>query len=101
VGWPSYVAKPKLSVAEKQGPIPTAPGNDTEQCSRHVLPLVFGSPLEGLTARVDPPSLRLPAGLTTRTSSEQITTVLGAEVFTEMEGMVKEVSHLGFPVQDV
>jgi len=28
-------------------------------------------------------------------------TVLGAEVFTEMEGMVEEVSHLGFPVQDV
>jgi len=23
--------------------------------------------------------------------------VLGAEVFTEMEGMVEEVSHLGFP----
>jgi len=27
--------------------------------------------------------------------------VLGAEVFTEMEGMVEEVSHLGFPVRDV
>jgi len=27
--------------------------------------------------------------------------VLGAEVFTEMEGMVEEVSHFGFPVQDV
>jgi len=26
--------------------------------------------------------------------------VLGAEVFTEMEGMVEEVSHLGFPVQE-
>jgi len=26
--------------------------------------------------------------------------VLGAEVFTEMEGMVKEVSHLRFPVQE-
>jgi len=40
--------------------------------SHCVLPLVFGSPLEDLTARVDPPSLRLPAGLTTRTSSEPI-----------------------------
>ena len=28
-------------------------------------------------------------------------TVLGAEVFMEMEGMVEEVSHLGFPVQDI
>jgi len=28
-------------------------------------------------------------------------TFLGAKVFTEMEGMVEEVSHLGFPVQDV
>ena len=28
-------------------------------------------------------------------------TVLGAEVFTEMEGMVEEVSHLGFSVRDV
>jgi len=27
--------------------------------------------------------------------------VLGAEIFTEMEGMVEEVSHLGFLVQDV
>ena len=27
--------------------------------------------------------------------------VLGAKIFTEMEGMVEEVSHLGFPVQDV
>jgi len=27
--------------------------------------------------------------------------ILGAKVFTEMEGMVEEVSHLGFPVQDV
>jgi len=27
--------------------------------------------------------------------------VLGAKMFTEMEGMVKEVSRLGFPVQDV
>ena len=26
--------------------------------------------------------------------------VLGAEIFTEMEGMVKEVSHLGFLVQE-
>ena len=42
--------------------------------SRHVLPLIFSSPLEGLTARVDPPSLRLPAGSTTQTSSEQINT---------------------------
>ena len=38
--------------------------------SRCVLPLIFGSPLEDLTARVDPPSLRLPAGSTTRTSSK-------------------------------
>ena len=28
------------------------------------------------------------------------TAVLGAEVFTEMEGMVEEVSHLGFPVRE-
>ena len=28
-------------------------------------------------------------------------TVLGAEMFMEMEGMVEEVSHLGFPIQDV
>jgi len=27
--------------------------------------------------------------------------VLGAEMFMEMEGMVEEVSHLGFLVQDV
>ena len=27
--------------------------------------------------------------------------VLGAEMFTEMEGMVEEVSHLGFQIQDV
>jgi len=27
--------------------------------------------------------------------------VLGAKMFTEMEGMVEEVSHLGFPVQDI
>jgi len=27
--------------------------------------------------------------------------VLGAEIFTEMEGMVKEVNHLRFLVQDV
>ena len=27
--------------------------------------------------------------------------VLGAKMFAEMEGMVEEVSHLGFPVQDV
>ena len=27
--------------------------------------------------------------------------VLGAEVFTEMEGMVEEVSHLGLSVRDV
>jgi len=26
--------------------------------------------------------------------------VLGAEIFTEMEGMVEEVSHLGFSVQE-
>jgi len=45
--------------------------------SRHVLPLVFGSPLEGLTARVDPPSLQLPAGSTSQTSSEQITRCQG------------------------
>jgi len=33
--------------------------------------------------------------------TRQDTVVLGAEMFMEMEGMVKEVSHLGFPVQDV
>jgi len=27
--------------------------------------------------------------------------VLGADMFTEMEGMVEEVNHLGFPVPDV
>jgi len=27
--------------------------------------------------------------------------VLGAEIFTEMEGLVREVSHLIFPLQDV
>jgi len=27
--------------------------------------------------------------------------VLGAKMFTEMEGMVEEVSHLRFPIQDV
>ena len=27
--------------------------------------------------------------------------VLGAKMFTEMEGMVEEVSHLGFLIQDV
>jgi len=27
--------------------------------------------------------------------------VLGAKMFMEMEGMVEEVSHLGFPIQDV
>jgi len=29
------------------------------------------------------------------------TVVLGAKIFTEMEGMVEEVSHLRFPVQDI
>jgi len=29
------------------------------------------------------------------------TEVLGAKIFAEMEGMVEEVSHLRFPIQDI